>query len=206
MCVFIYNSYKCHYNVISYSLAACYTFNLDIDECMLNTHQCDQLCINTVGLHACSCQEDFYLAPNGRSCIPSCGGYFNQSNGTFHSPGWPQFYPEMDFQCEWTIEIPAALTRDRAMGLQFTFNDSAFGLGGQARCSSDYINFFTDVGTSERLFRKVCSDDVPSPFNISSSHVRVVFKSSSLQHLAGQVGARVFFHAVELGKQGLYVL
>ena len=94
------------------------------------------------------------------------------------------------------------------MALQFTFDDSAFGLGGQARCSNDYIDFFLSVGSDERLVRKVCSDDAPSPFNISSSHVRVVFKSSSLRHLIGQVGARVFFQIVEQGKhceEGLYL-
>ncbi|KAI6661003.1 Phosphatidylinositol phosphatase PTPRQ-like isoform X5 [Oopsacas minuta] len=34
----------------------------DIDECNLNTHQCDQICTNNVGSYVCSCMTDYYLS------------------------------------------------------------------------------------------------------------------------------------------------
>ena len=179
---------------------------LDIDECVLNTDGCEQLCNNTNGLYGCFCHEDFYLAPNGRNCIPVCGGNFNQSYGTFRSPGWPNFYPRVDIQCQWIINIPENATGDGPMSLQFTFDSTAYGLGKQSICSQDHFEFYIGVGAEWRLVEKICPGAVPSPFNITSTTVRVVFRGSPSQQDNKKIGANVSFKAVERGKTFLNVI
>lgn len=41
----------------------------DIDECVLGTHKCDQLCVNTEDSYICSCSEGFQLDEDGYTCI-----------------------------------------------------------------------------------------------------------------------------------------
>ena len=175
-----------------------YVHIVDADECELNTHECDQLCINRDGYHECECQEGFYLAPNGKLCIPTCGGHFDKPNGTFHTPGWPDFYPELEFFCEWTIDVNNTFLREnRSSALQFTFDDSAYGLGDPSTCYQDYIEFYNDIDSNAQLSEKICSNTVPSPFTIISTRVKIVFKGSSRPHTDGEVGARVIFNIVE---------
>ena len=40
----------------------------DIDECSEGTHNCDQICTNTVGSFTCSCNSGYKLLGNGKSC------------------------------------------------------------------------------------------------------------------------------------------
>ena len=180
-----------------------YIFFVDVDECTLGTHECTQLCINTIGLYTCDCQEYFSLAPNGKACLPECGEHFSLPNGTFHTPGWPDFYPELDFECEWTIDVDSAyLANDTRMGLQFVFNETAYGFGPQSNCDRDYVNFYNGIDADAELSVKVCSDAIPSPITVSSTQVKIVFRGSSMQHVDGQVGAKVAFYTIE---QGIYV-
>ena len=166
---------------------------------MLKTDQCEQLCNNTNGFYECSCHEDFYLAPNERNCIPVCGGNFTQSNGTFHSPGWPDFYPRVDFKCQWIIDIPENATGSGPMSLQFTFDNCTYGLGEQSLCSQDHFEFYIGVGADWRLVEKICPGTVPSPIYITSTTVMVVFRGSSFQLNNRKIGAKVSFQAVEQG-------
>ena len=43
-------------------------FSLDIDECEMETDNCDQTCTNTDGSFACSCLDGFKLSTDHRSC------------------------------------------------------------------------------------------------------------------------------------------
>ena len=41
---------------------------IDINECGLDTHNCEQLCINTEGSFRCGCRSGYRLSSNGRTC------------------------------------------------------------------------------------------------------------------------------------------
>nr|NP_001027831.1 sp7 protein precursor [Ciona intestinalis]CAH39865.1 putative serine protease 7 [Ciona intestinalis] len=45
-----------------------YTGCVDIDECVTNTHLCEQICFNYMGSYLCICRDDFTLNLDGRSC------------------------------------------------------------------------------------------------------------------------------------------
>ena len=55
--------------IINFMLQSNTTLLLDIDECRIQTHQCEQLCMNTNGSYQCSCYPSFYLGNDGRSCF-----------------------------------------------------------------------------------------------------------------------------------------
>ena len=41
---------------------------VDVNECALGIHNCEQLCINTQASYRCSCRSGYSLSSNGRSC------------------------------------------------------------------------------------------------------------------------------------------
>ena len=144
----------------------------------------------------------FTLAPDGKTCIPVCGDTFSFPNGTFRTPGWPHFYPELDFVCEWIIDVSDDyLENGNKSAVKFVFNETAFGFGGHSNCNRDYMKFYSGTSSDAVAAVRVCASDVPMPFTVSSSEVRVVFRGSSLPHMEGQVGAMVSFFTIE---QGIY--
>jgi len=40
----------------------------DINECLLGTHNCEQLCSNTPGSFTCSCRSGYILNNDGQTC------------------------------------------------------------------------------------------------------------------------------------------
>ena len=50
-------------------LASSLSLPLDINECSINSDNCDQLCTNTEGGFNCSCNDGFLLQSDMRSCI-----------------------------------------------------------------------------------------------------------------------------------------
>ena len=66
-------SYSCSCNP-GYRLASNRHDCNDVNECVLGTHTCDQICTNTVGSYTCSCSSGYRLASDERACI----GEFNQ--------------------------------------------------------------------------------------------------------------------------------
>ena len=40
----------------------------DVDECKLGTHECNQICVNTVGSFMCDCYPGFILDINEYTC------------------------------------------------------------------------------------------------------------------------------------------
>ena len=41
----------------------------DIDECTNSSHDCEQVCQNTIGSFVCSCSDNYRLGPDGKQCV-----------------------------------------------------------------------------------------------------------------------------------------
>ena len=46
----------------------CYVNFVDIDECETMTHNCDQVCSNTLGSFECKCNDGYSLDPDSSTC------------------------------------------------------------------------------------------------------------------------------------------
>ena len=170
----------------------------DINECTDRTHNCQQRCTNTVGSFTCSCNNGFSLDSNQQTCTenptePPCGGRLTAASGNFQSPGWPTAYPQENLRCEWIIDIP-----DDDAVIEFTIDDSAFGINGKPPCTNDYIEFFDGVETTSASIDKTCRYRIPPPLRTTSSVARVVFVGSiNPNRPARRVGVRVTYRTVQ---------
>ena len=52
------------------------TYSIDIDECSLNTDNCEHSCVNTVGSYTCTCETGYKLSSDGIHCTGT-GTSFN---------------------------------------------------------------------------------------------------------------------------------
>ena len=116
-----------------------------------------------------------------------CGGTLTAASGSFQTPGWPDDYPQEDFQCEWTIDVSAS-----GYGIRFTINETAYGINGRDPCTRDAIEFFDGINSSAASIHRLCQFDNPGPFTTSSSQAFVVFTATrNLHRPASRVGVRV---------------
>lgn len=122
-----------------------------INECTNGQHNCDQGCVDTEESFYCTCNDGFRLASNGHTCVTECGGTFTTASGTFQTPGYPSSYPQEDLECEWIIDIP-----DSGATIEFTVDNSPFGINGRPTCTSDHIEFFDGTDSSASSLRKLC--------------------------------------------------
>ena len=53
---------RCNLNVLS-------AFPLDVDECLLGSHSCQQLCFNVPGSFRCGCRTGYLLEDDLSHCI-----------------------------------------------------------------------------------------------------------------------------------------
>ena len=173
-----------------------------MNECSERLAGCDQVCVNTPGSFTCSCRDGFSLDTTNRgTCVedPSeptggtCGGRLTAASGSFQSPGWPTAYPQDNFQCEWTIDLPD----DNAV-IEFTVDESAYGINGRLPCTKDYIQFFDGVESTSRSLHKTCQYFVPPVLTTSSSRAKVVFAGSiNANRPRGRVGVRITYRTVQ---------
>lgn len=185
---------SCHHIFFSWSLT-------DIDECSTNTDSCQQQCINTEGSYLCDCGEGFALNSDGRTCRVSCSATYTARNGSFHTPGWPEYYP-LDFRCEWLID-PTNVTRNTIIVL--TVDQGSFGIHGSSPCTTDYLEFHDGSSTDAHSLGKYCQFNAPNPLYTRSSQALVVFQASSFPHLPNRVGVKVFYQLFELGTVLYYI-
>ena len=126
--------------------------------------------------------------------MTDCGGRLTTASGSFHTPGWPDNYPQENFQCEWIIELPSS-----ASIIEFTVDDSAFGVNGRAPCTKD-IQFFDGTTSNADSLLKLCN--LPrnydfQPITTTSSRARVVFTGSiNSRRPASRVGVKVDYQTV----------
>ena len=161
---------------------------LDINECSsTTTNNCEHICTNTDGSFTCSCNDGYVLQPDGHSC--ECGGTFTAAAGSFQTLGWPNSYPQEDFQCVWMINVTGAGS------IEFNINTTAFGINGRPPCTRDHIEFFDGNGSNAASLGKFCGSRSAftfSPITTSSSSARVVFTGSVNSHRpASRVGVKV---------------
>ena len=170
---------------------------LDINECTSRPHNCAQVCINTAGSFTCSCNSGYTLAADGRSCSreESCGGTLIKANGSFQTPGWPHRYPQANFKCEWIIEFP-----DTEAAIEFTFDNTAYGINGRPPCRSDYIEFFDGMQSNASSIIRLCKFKHPQSITTTSSQARVVFAATiNPQRPASRVGVKVNYKMIYSG-------
>ena len=160
-----------------------------MNECSSADHGCEHTCINTEGSFYCECDDGFVLSGNERSCSLDCGGTLPLNSGSFHSPGWPDEYPQLDFRCTWTMEnIPTG------QSVAFVVDKSAYGIHGSSPCVRDYLEFFDASGFSGRSVGRYCNVQPPEPVIVESEGARIVFQGRTNQNRAAdRVGVRVSY-------------
>lgn len=114
--------------------------------------------------------------------------------GSFQSPGWPVYYPELDFSCQWIIN----LTDYNDYILRFDTDDTSYGILGRS-CPADYLVFFDGLTTASMSLGKYCYVDAPPDILTSSGQALVVFQASTRPHHSSRTGARVSYEAIRLG-------
>ena len=151
------------------------------------------MCVNSEGSYDCTCYENFALASDGRLCLPSCIGNLTQNNGSFSTPGWPVYYPSLDFRCEWTIVTDA----DTVIEIQVI---GPYGIRGRQPCPTDYLQVLDGVGESAESLGRFCFLRAPERFLTTSNMATVIFQASSQRHLRSRVGVGITYTTRNLGK------
>ena len=80
-----------------------------------------------------------------------------------------------------------------AGSIEFTIDNSAFGINGRNPCTNDYIQFFDGTGSNAASLAKLCGFSISvNPITTSSSSARVVFTGSvNPNRPASRVGVKV---------------
>ena len=175
-----------------------------VNECQTGQHNCDHTCVDTEESFFCTCRSGFTLASDGHTCNVECGGQLTTASGTFTSPGYPNGYPTDGVECEWTIDVPNSQGR-----IEFTIDQSAFGINGNPPCTTDHIEFFDGTATNAASLDKICGlrgfyPQGIQPITTSSSIARVVFTGSDRSRPASRIGVRVNFRTVTSSQSRLF--
>ena len=147
---------------------------------------------------------NMYLSVNLREPITNfssignlCGGELTGASGSFQTDGWPNSYRQENFQCEWIIRLPNSGAR-----IEFTIDNSAFGINGRPPCTSDHIEFFDGTNSNANSLQKICgferlyNGQLPH-VTTTSSTAKVVFTGTEISSRpASRVGVRVTYHTV----------
>jgi len=114
------------------------TLQPELDECKLGTHGCSYRCSNSALPFRCECPSGMELAPDGKNCVPTCGGIRNDSTGQITSPSFPDLYP-ISTKCIWEIVAP--------IHHKITLNFTQFDLEGikAQECDYDYVEIKSRV-------------------------------------------------------------
>ena len=164
--------------------------SLDVDECAEN-HNCEGTCVNTEGSFHCACSDGLVVADDGRSCVPSCGGRLTQATGSLSTPGWPHYYPSIDFRCLWVIDIEDQT--DALINITFS---QPYGIRGNSQCRTDYVQVLDGVGERASSLGRFCFLNVPQPITTSSHQATVIFQASSRAHRRNRVGVGITYSTI----------
>lgn len=147
----------------------------ELDECKLGTHGCSYRCSNSAIPYKCECPNGLELTPDGKNCVPTCGGIKNESIGIINSPLFPDLYP-ISTKCIWEIMAPA----HHKISLNFTHFDIE-GIKAQ-ECDYDYVDIRSRVGLEGKYVKNgVFCGQQNQPFIVTSvaNVMRIEFNSDN---------------------------
>ncbi|XP_057337332.1 cubilin-like isoform X2 [Microplitis mediator] len=103
-----------------------------------------------------------------------CGGVLRGSNREISSPNFPGQYPN-NAECTWEIIGEPGYH----IGLSFI---DRFNLETSSSCSHDFVEIYdqenNDDDGSWKSLGKVCGRNTPTPFNTTSNHMKIIFRSN----------------------------
>lgn len=166
-----------------------------LDECTLDLHNCEQVCIDLASSYVCSCFDGYALLRGGSFCFPYCNEHFTSEVGSFNTPSWPDYYPE-SFGCDWTIDLSDTL-QNSSYFLAFTVDRSAYGMEGN--CHEEYIEFFDGLSFNASSLGRFCGQNPPGTISTTGLQARVVFHASD-EHPDHLRGVRVTYTIALKGK------
>nr|VZI15896.1 unnamed protein product [Spirometra erinaceieuropaei] len=137
--------------------------------CVRANHDCEQVCVNTVGGYKCQCYDGYNLLPDKKSCQPAaCGGYMRANKGDITSPVDISNYPP-NSKCVWEIEVSAGFS------VLLTFEN--FELEEQSDCSSNYVEILDGLSKASPVLCKVCGSNLPASITSTKNSMTVKFVS-----------------------------
>ena len=144
------------------------------DECELELDNCEQECIDIATTFVCSCYDGYAIRRNGVSCFPFCQNTFTTISESFHTPSWPEYYPQNNFNCDWTIDLSGSseVLSENAL-IVFTINSTAFGIS--SNCSAEYIEFLDGIRSNSSSLGRYCGRNAPPGIATTGLQARVIF-------------------------------
>ena len=143
-----------------------------VDECELGLDNCEQECIDIATTFVCSCYDGYALFYHG-ACFPFCTETLTTVNGSFHTPSWPEYYPQ-NFNCDWTIDLSGSseVLSENSL-IVFTINSTAFSIS--SNCSVEYIEFFDGIHSNSSSLGRNCGRNAPPVIATTGLQARVIF-------------------------------
>lgn len=134
------------------TLHRCYSIGLSGESVAVES---EDSCNNTLGF---VCQKEAVV----------CGKAITEANGTLHSPGYPNGYPD-DIFCLWQ------LTAREGYSVLLTLQD--VNLEPSQDCSYDYVEIQNVSENETAVLQKLCGKASNMTFKLASSKVIIIFRS-----------------------------
>ncbi|KAJ8418687.1 hypothetical protein AAFF_G00001860 [Aldrovandia affinis] len=115
----------------------------------------------------------------------SCGGWLNEEDGHFQSPGFPYAY-HSNMDCTWVISVQE--------GHLVQLNFHSMVLEEHRGCQYDYVTVFDGRASEKQELGRFCGSELPPPLMSSSNTMTVQMRSDSSVELDG---FSVHFHTVK---------
>ncbi|KAL3876182.1 hypothetical protein ACJMK2_034053 [Sinanodonta woodiana] len=147
------------------------SFVKEYDECAMDIHGCDHICVNTLGSFKCECKIGYELHSDGKKCEDACGGYIDQANGTLQSPSFPELYPP-NKNCVWQIVAP----KQHRITLNFTHFDLE---GNNQDCEYDSVRITSGTSPDTAVNGVFCGSTLPMPITSEGNTLRIEFNSDN---------------------------
>uniref|UniRef100_A0A914DQL4 Metalloendopeptidase n=1 Tax=Acrobeloides nanus TaxID=290746 RepID=A0A914DQL4_9BILA len=152
-------------------------FFKEIDECKLDMHNCDQICVNSLGSYKCECYNGFSLKSDGRTCERTCGGIFTADSANFSSPNFPSNYSS-NLRCMWEI----AVDEYHQIFLEIPHLEIE---GMKSECAYDFLHISHIAGRRNGELRLCGSYTEPLFLKSISNRLKLVFQSDASMERSG---------------------